>query len=487
MIRTRTSLRDRGLQMLGIGQPSQGEATLSDTDLPLPVADASSGGTRGRTTLLRTSGVSRSRSGPETDEAALRHTWEIENLLGAEAEAAVGGDAGIAPLVADETEPLPATEWIAPLPAADFRPLPAPPPRMLLDADAGAPAVMPAAVPAPPSPPPIASVSPLPQVTPITTPPPRPAVETVVAPPPAYPPRAAPRRDIVAPPAGRPLANSGIGPVTYVALPRGIALSAEQQAELEQRPEVQQKLVDLNRAIQAEYDRILRDNVSANRPITDWCHSLLAEARVIVTYRELGNLARAEWCVEQVRARLDRAELSTELGRTPVLITLWGILWFFPFVYLIFDPLAALAPLGLGNLNDAFIRPEVFLRALFFGGLGGVAAIFYHLFKYVRERSFDREYVLSYVGKPFMGIILGALMYLAVFVAMRVLGLTPVGLAGSESEMLTHVLYMALLYVGALAVGFKENRAFGLLNRTITRLLGGNAGAAAAEGYSTPD
>jgi hypothetical protein len=274
--------------------------------------------------------------------------------------------------------------------------------------------------------------------------------------------------------------------VRGVTLPRGIVLSAEQHAELEQRPEVQKKLVELNRAIQAEYDRILRDNVSANRAITDWCHGLLAEARVIVTYRELGNLARAEWCVEQVRARLDRAELSAEQGRMPLLITIWGILWFFPFVYLIFAPLTVLTLFGLSGLNDAFIRPEVFLRALFFGGLGGVAAIFYHLFKYVRDRSFDRQYVLSYFGKPFMGMILGALMYLGVFAAMRVLGLTPVGLAVSESEMLTQMLYMALLYVGALAVGFKENQAFGLLNRTVTRLLGGNDGTSPVEGRPTP-
>jgi hypothetical protein len=193
---------------------------------------------------------------------------------------------------------------------------------------------------------------------------------------------------------------------------------------------------------------------------------------VIVMYRELGDLARAEWCVQQVRARLDRAEQSTAQIWAPVAIALWGVVWFISFIYLVFDPLWVLLVLNLADFSDPFISPQVFLRALFFGGLGGVAAVFYHLFKYVRDRSFDEEYILSYFGKPFMGMILGSMIYLTVFVAMRLLGLTPVGLPGSAPESVTNVLYMALLYFIAMAVGFKENVAFDLLNRVIKAVLG---------------
>ena len=41
-----------------------------------------------------------------------------------------------------------------------------------------------------------------------------------------------------------------------------------------------------------------------------------------------------------------------------------------------------------------------------------MAAVFYHLIKYVRDRSFDSKYLLSYIGKPFMGMILGSMVYL---------------------------------------------------------------------------
>ena len=478
MIRTRTSLRDRGLQMLGIARRSSEETISLRSDALPDDGEGAPGQISTRTAPLRSASAPGSRSGREVHEAALRHTWEIENLLGAEAEAAVGGDSGAVLPPVEDVEPLPAIEWIAPQPVAHFRPMPAPPPIMQPESETGAAAPLTPVHEYPAAAPPVPE-APMPQ-TPSS---PRPVTETPVVQSPSHSPHVAQLRDRGELPVDHRLpAGSQDGPVKPLPLPRGIELTAEEYAEMAQRPDVQQKLVDLSRAIQAEYDRILRDNISANRAITDWCHSLLAEARVIVTYRELGNLARAEWCVEQVRARLDRAELSAEQTRAPVVITIWGILWFFPFVYLIFDPLAALVPLGLGDLNDPFIRPEVFLRALYFGGLGGVAAIFYHVFKYVRDRSFDGQYVLSYFGKPFMGMILGALTYLAVFAGMRVLGLTPVGMTTHESEMPTQVLYMALMYVTALAVGFKENQAFGLLNRAITRLLGGGAAAPRSEG-----
>jgi hypothetical protein len=126
---------------------------------------------------------------------------------------------------------------------------------------------------------------------------------------------------------------------------------------------------------------------------------------------------------------------------------------------------------------------EVFLSALYFGGIGGVAAVFYHLFKYVSQRSFDNQYVLSFFGKPFMGMILGSMIYLTVFVVMRVLGLAPVGLQPGEAQnvpLLTDVMYLAILYFIAMAAGFKENLAFDLLNRVIKAVLGGDQGEKSA-------
>ena len=474
MIRTTTSLRDRGLQMLGIGRPTRDDITTADAvatpDIPL----GSESRSPGRSAASRISAYSAGAAAPTESEAELRHIWDIENLLSAEAEAARGGDTPATPPTTDtgESVPLPATEWISPLPPAPSRPLPAPPPQMTTDQEHTPPGAGSASV---------DSASLVPVNTPPAAAPPsaQPAPEqqqpaTTLTPYPAPLPEHTPRSPGATTPNPDllPVPRAVEGMTPPMNPPRSVPLTDAQVAELLQRPDVQERLGLLSRAIQTEYDRILRDNVSANNEITDWCHGLLAEARVIVTYREMGALAKAEWCVEQVRTRLDRAQQSAEEVRAPVLITLWGILWFFLFVYLIVDPMRVLEPFGLSSPVDSFIRPEVFLHALFFGGLGGVAAVFYHLFRHVRNRSFDNKHVLSYVGKPFMGMILGAMIYLSVFVAMRILGLTPVGVAGSESESLTQLLPLAFLYLAATAIGFKENLAFSSLNRTVKAIVG---------------
>jgi len=202
---------------------------------------------------------------------------------------------------------------------------------------------------------------------------------------------------------------------------------------------------------------------------------MLAEARTVVLNLHVENLAKAEWDVEQVRARLDRADDSQrQAHRLAWRITAWGMVWFLAFVYLIFNPTLIMRVLGIdtGNFSDAFLVPQIFLRALFFGGIGGVAAVFYHLFKYVRERSFDSQFVLSYVGKPFMGMILGSMIYLMVFVVMRILRIAPSGLGATNSGEVTDSAYTAILFFVAMAAGFKENLAFNMLNRLIKAVLG---------------
>jgi len=260
-----------------------------------------------------------------------------------------------------------------------------------------------------------------------------------------------------------------------IGAPEAVELTEEQREELLRRHSVQKELAELGKAIDGQYDRILRDNVSVNKWITDWCQNLLAEARNIVLHRQVENLAKAEWNIQQVRARLDRAEESEKKAlRYAWPITIWGVIWFGIFVYLIFDPGFLLRNLGITVSSDSFLVPEIFLRTLFFGGIGAVAAVFYHLFKYVQERSFDSQFGLSYVSKPIMGMILGSMIYLTVFVAMRVLQIAPSGLAGSDAaEIFSDVMYLALLYFIAMAAGFKENVAFDLLNRVIKSVLGG--------------
>ena len=432
MIRTRTSLKDRGLELLGMTRrqpvhtaavpPLQREGTLPDERVMTKMVSSSSAHVGARTRYYES----------EREVRHLREIREIEKLLREEADMAVGGEEeakGTLPPSAppEEAFRLPAEEWIAPVPVTAIRPLPAPPPD--LTADHG--------LPSSPS-------------TEVRIPSGEQEIEDIIP----------PEKSLLTP-----------------AVP-----SPETPPVPQSSTEIVARLAALEQVIEAEYERIRREQVSVSQEITNWCHQLLMEAHNIVTQNKLEELPRAEWCIEQVRTRLDRARRSASQVHTSVALTLWGIGWFFVLVYLIFDPVWMLKWVGLSETADFFINPSIFLRALVFGGLGGVAGIFYHLFKYVRERSFDEKHTLSYLGKPFMGMILGAMTYLGMFVFMRILGMKPVGLQVSDAEMLTHVLYMAALYLVAIALGFKENRVFNLLNRAIKAVLGGEIRRSQVEG-----
>ncbi|MGQ9500553.1 MAG: hypothetical protein ACUVSF_05565 [Anaerolineae bacterium] len=428
MIRTKASLKERGLELLGMTHrqsapgigvlPQQGKETSQDK----PTGD------KDEPSPLRASVWTRYHG----QGWEVGYPQEIEKLLDEEADMAVGGEEETATATPPLTSPeevsyLPAEEWIAPVPVTATRPLPNPPPEPPTDHSAS----------------------------------PSSSVDAKV-----------------------PSEGHGFDRAIEPKIPLPVSITpSDKVSHLPQcSPELVSRLAVLEQAIEAEYERIRREQVSISQEITDWCHQLLLEARTIVIRNRVEELPRAEWCIEQVHARLDRVQRSASKMYTPVALTLWGIGWFFVLVYLIFDPIWLLRWVGLSEAADFFINPTIFLRALVFGGLGGVAAIFYHVFKYVRERNFDDKHTLSYLGKPFMGMILGAMAYLGIFVLMRVLGMKPVGLQVSDAEMLTHVFYMAALYLLAMMLGFKENRVFKLLNRAVKAVLGGELRRSRAEG-----
>lgn len=511
MVRKRASLTDQGEEILGLSRGGQGADILFGTGMAakpapeeedLPEEEAEPEEVPKAETEVRSATLAAEPSQPVVEEgvpsmdatldeqakpesplsakaaevveelpegeADLGKESELDILLGAEAKAAEA-EAGLPELAT--------TPAVAGPPPDVVRPAPAPPPE----------------VKAPPQPATL-SAEIFPEV-PTDSPPPPPPPVTMGAPPST----ATGARDLSMP---RPvryvqlisedvdLTAEEISPDAAAAerlgLPEKVELTSEERAELLGRRSVQNKLNALDEAIDKEYERILRENISVSKPITDWCHNLLAEARTIVLNRQVDNLPRAEWCVEQVRARIDRAsESRKQANRYSWPIAIWGVVWFVVLVYLVLNWGVVLRILPGAQPDDPFISPDIFLRALFFGGIGGVAAVFYHLFKYVSERTFDSQYVLSFVGKPFMGMILGSMIYLTVAVLMRVLGLIPAGLQ-QQGEPVTDIMYMAILFFVAMAAGFKENVAFDLLNRMIKTLLRGDEEGSAPAATTPP-
>lgn len=489
MARKRASLKDKGEEILKVKRGGQGadilfgadteaepEAVSEDKSTPArspkrkqakagaaPAGEAEA--LKGEAILAATAEHPAGEEGLPQGEADLDEELDLDSLLSAEARAAEG-ETALPDLATTPAAPAPPVWEPAtppPPPPVVERPLPAPPPYT-------------------PPPPPQSSAASMPPLVDSPAPSPTPAV----APPSTT--TGAPDLSVPRPPRQIQMASSDFDllaedlsadavAAALLGAPEGVKLTAEQRAQLLRRRPVLEKLAELDTEIDGQYDRILQGNVSVNKGITDWCHNLLAEARTIVTNREVGKLAKAEWNVEQVRARLDRADESRkQANRYAWPITIWGVAWFAIFVFLIFNPTFILQFLTTGEVGDSFLIPQIFLRSLFFGGIGGVAAVFYHLFKYMQERTFDSQYALSYVAKPFMGMILGSMIYLTVFVLMRALNIAPSGFGQGSAETVTDVMYMAILFFVAMAAGFKENLAFDLLNRVIKAVLGSEKG-----------
>ncbi|MFC2036572.1 hypothetical protein ACFLYD_01190 [Chloroflexota bacterium] len=233
------------------------------------------------------------------------------------------------------------------------------------------------------------------------------------------------------------------------------------------------RLQKLDSRIDEMYDQVV-SQVGENDAIATECYNQLLKARDIVLRRDAARIAQAEYYVEQVRARLKRAAASKEAARKSAWwISIWGVLWFVALtsvlILLNFDWFRQLLmPPNAGNLP---VDPEILMSAMVWGGIGGVTAVFYSLFKHVSHRDFDSQYSLSYVGKPFLGIILGATVYMVVRLLVLALGIVPIGMLDNET-LSSPIIMPWLIYLLAWACGFKENRIFDLVDRVIKQVFG---------------
>jgi hypothetical protein len=232
------------------------------------------------------------------------------------------------------------------------------------------------------------------------------------------------------------------------------------------------RLQELDREITKTYDQVL-SKVGENEEIATDCYNQLLKARDILLRRDAARIPQAEYYVELVRSRLKRAsESESGAQKYAWWITAWGFVWGALFLAVLFllnhtwfhDLLApSLAEVPV-------LSSEIFLRSMVWGGIGGVVAVLYSLFKHVGLRDFDAQYNLSYVGKPFLGLVLGATVYM-IFQLMMTLGLLPAGLQTSSGTVSAVTPW--IIYPLAWACGFKENRIFDLVDRVIKRIFKG--------------
>jgi hypothetical protein len=237
------------------------------------------------------------------------------------------------------------------------------------------------------------------------------------------------------------------------------------------------RIARLERGISEAYEEVRR-RAGENESITTDSFNKLLKAQDIVLRRDASRMPQAEYYVEQVRARMKRvAESDTAAKKYQWWILIWGLIWCV--VYM-----SALVLLNQSWFHDivvpsegiALVDMDVFLSAMLWGGIGGVVAVLYSLFKHVGRRDFDPQYNISYIGKPFLGLILGATVYMIFNLVIRTLGILPAGLEGMEGDAVPAVA-PGVIYLMAWACGFKENRIFDLLDRVMKRIFSGEESA----------
>jgi hypothetical protein len=232
------------------------------------------------------------------------------------------------------------------------------------------------------------------------------------------------------------------------------------------------RLKKLDAEIDQIYEQVLKE-VGENADIATECYNDLLKARDIVLRGDLGRLAQAEYYVEQVRARLKRAATSAASARKNAWwIFAWGLLWGLVLVsgVVLLETVYVQELIEKLNLRNRFVDPRILFPAMLWGAIGGVIAIWYSLFKHIAERDFDGHFNISYVGKPFFGLVLGATVYMMVNLLIVSLGIWSTTTAEGTTEVLSPTLAPWIIYLVSWVAGFKENRVFGLVDEVMKRL-----------------
>lgn len=217
---------------------------------------------------------------------------------------------------------------------------------------------------------------------------------TTVAPPAADQPTDAPRASASTPPP--PPMPEAEAPTFQPLLDTHISLPADGD-----------RFAPLGERIERLYGEVKMD-LHDSKTISEECFDLLRQARQAVEARDY---ARAEYCVQAVDAKIKRSQRSMKSARGLGVI----ILWVWELLALIAGgALIALTYVINLTLFGLPVAAEllVLLRALGWAWLGGVLGALYNLPRAVQRREYDSAYAMSYFARPFIGALLGALLFL---------------------------------------------------------------------------
>jgi hypothetical protein len=277
--------------------------------------------------------------------------------------------------------------------------------------------------------------------------------------------------------------------VNPLELPDRDLTEAEKQAILTRLGE--ERMQELEKEVEEAYEEIRR-RVASNEAVSTEAYNMLLKAQDILLRRDASKLAQAEYYLELVQARLERVSASEQAAQKyqwPLFV--WGFLWSASFLVtlILMGQDWFQRALGASGESAVLLDTQTFLASMLWGGIGGAVAVLYSLFKHVGERDFDSQYVLSYVGKPFLGLVVGGTVYMVFNLVIRALGIFPSGIPDVEGNVVPTVA-PGVVYLVAWASGFKEDRILELVDAMMKRIfssLGSGDSAQQTDTASTRD
>ncbi len=316
---------------------------------------------------------------------------------------------------------------------------------------------------------PVTNISPPPPSKP--TPPPPPKKEPPappVEPAPVSQPPAAPTSPVYIPPTYAP--SSYERPQEESAAPYDTAMSFETATSTpyydspEAPPETPPAETPASTSPESEFSHVgekiqqLYDQVTTelydSPVVTEYCLKLLMQAREAYLKKDY---ATAEFYAETVAAKIKRSALSVQASRSYTTVLLW--FWEFGMLGVSAVVIALTYIPGLTVLEIPVGADfAILLRAIGWGGVGGVIGALYNLPWFIQFREYDPAYNMNYVARPPQGMLIGAILFL-LSQAGILAGNTVIPGLGMTPEASISV-GPVVLYLSAALAGFKQEYVY---------------------------
>ncbi len=189
------------------------------------------------------------------------------------------------------------------------------------------------------------------------------------------------------------------------------------------------------------YEQVNED-LSDSPAVGDYAMNTLKLAREALLKQDFAN---AEFCVQAVEAKLKRSAVSMQMARSPKMYLLYG--WEF-LMLLVSALFIAVTYTGNDKVLGITVAPEflALLRAVGWGGVGGVIGALYNLPWFIQFREYDPAYNMHYFARPLLGLVIGAVLFL----------ISQAGILAGNIIIGNFQVGPIFLYVFAVLAGFKQ-------------------------------